>query len=230
MAPRLTFLLAPGRLPWSVFQADRDSNNNSSVGNKQQPQRAAWQLALPADYSNKFTDYLFTTLRKSIDQAAKNVQAYFDYPNEMFQELHSHVANCRRNAQLYLANPICDEILRKIQQLMQNTADQQTSLLSSSSPLLANTARHSPIVLVGNEGSGKTTILAQVFSQSQDWFEPGGYRSNYSRSPLWSAAKSFERRQFFVRNLRAIFETLREASYSFKRFRLCSLEQPHFRI
>lgn len=158
-----------------MFQADRDTNNNSSVGNKQQPQaRPAWQLSLPADYSNKFTDYLFNTLRKSIDQAAKNVQAYFDYPNEMFQELHSHVANCRRNAQLYLANSVSDEILRKIQQLIQTTADQQTSLLSSS-PLLANTARHSPIVLVGNEGTGKTTILAQVFSQSQDWFEPGAY-------------------------------------------------------
>lgn len=167
-----------------MFQADRDTNNNSSVGNKQQPPatRAAWQLSLPADYSNKFTDYLFNTLRKSIDQAAKNVQAYFDYPNEMFQELHSHVANCRRNAQLYLANPVSSETLRKIQQLMQTTADQQTSLLSSSSPLLANTARHSPIVLVGQEGTGKTTILAQVFSQSQNWFEPGEYPL---RMPFW---------------------------------------------
>lgn len=110
------------------------------------------------------------------------MQAYFDHPNEMFQELHSHVANCRRNAQHYLANPVGDEILRKIAQLMQNTADQQTSLLSSSSPLLANSARHSPIVLVGNEGTGKTTILAQVFSQSQNWFEPGWYFHNFGIS------------------------------------------------
>lgn len=86
------------------------------------------------------------------------------------------MANCRRNAQLYLANPVGDEILRKIQQLMQSTAaDQQTSLLASSSPLLVNSARHSPIVLIGNEGTGKTTILAQVFSQSQNWFELGAH-------------------------------------------------------
>lgn len=56
---------------------------------------------------------------------------------------------------------------------MQNTADQQTSLLSSSSPLLLNSARHSPIVLIGNEGTGKSTILAQVFSQCPNWFDSG---------------------------------------------------------
>ena len=58
---------------------------------------------------------------------------------------------------------------------MQITTDQQTSLqLSSSNPLLAqNTARHSPIVIVGSEGTGKSTILSQVFFECQNWFEPG---------------------------------------------------------
>ena len=170
------------RLPWSVFQAsDRDTNNNNNIGNKQTQnssltasQAKSWQLKLTSEYNNKFTDYLFNTLRKSIEQAAKHVQSYFDYPNELFHELHSHIANCKKYANFYLSNPISNDILIKLQHLIQITdQQQQTSLLSSTNLMLSNTARHSPIVIVGSEGSGKTTILSKVFLECENWFEKG---------------------------------------------------------
>lgn len=163
------------RLPWSIFQPDRDTNNNKQ-NLTTTPIKVAnsWQLNIPNDYSNKFTDHLFNTLKKSIEQAAKCVQTYFDYPNELFHELHSHIVNCRRNAQSVQTNFLVDEILIKIQQIMQNaiTDHQQTA---SSSPLLAQntSAKHSPIILVGSEGTGKSTVLAQVYSQVDQWFESG---------------------------------------------------------
>lgn len=176
------FIIFYFRLPWSIFQSDRDTNNNNNVNDKQSNsnQQSNWQLNLPTDYRNKFTDNLFNTLRKSIEEAAKKVQAYFDYPNELFHELHSHVANCRLRANSILPNTVIFEILSSIQKIMQISIDQQQQqqnssiILSSNSPILTqSTARHAPIVVIGGEGSGKSTILAQVFFECENWFHSG---------------------------------------------------------
>lgn len=72
---------------------------------------------------------------------------------EVFKEALIHLALCR---QILDSKTESDEYSTTIEHIK--------------SVMLSSTSRHGPIILLGGHGSGKTSLLTSIFSQSEVWF------------------------------------------------------------
>lgn len=114
---------------------------------------------MPSEYLNRFGDTVLSALKRSIDDQLN--QAPFEYPAEVINESHSHLCNCRQiTASIGVSQSLDADCapLRTVQKMM--TA-------------AAKAARHTPIVVVGADGVGKSTLLSQIFTHSTEWLVGG---------------------------------------------------------
>ncbi len=114
---------------------------------------------LPGDYIEKFGETLLRCLKSSIEKQING--NLFEYPAEIIRESHSHLCNFRRVMSAIGVSQSIDSDCAPLLQI-------QKLIVSANS-----TPRHAPIVVIGKEGVGKSTLLSQVFTYSTEWLVGG---------------------------------------------------------
>lgn len=125
-------------------------------------------------------DCVLRSLRSGATSAALHSGPYSLAGHELLAELHSHVANCRRRlraiglSQSLEAQPA---VVLQVQRLIGADGAPSQPSIASASVLPAPPSRHPPIILVGTQGSGKSTILSRVFAYCADWLPAGMFKT-----------------------------------------------------
>ena len=121
-------------------------------------------------------DCVLRSLRSSAAAAVHHTGPYSLACHELLAELHSHVANCRRRlraiglSQSLEAQPA---VVMQVQRLIGADGSPPQPSIATASALPAAPSRHPPIIVVGKQGSGKSTVLSQVFAYCADWLPAG---------------------------------------------------------
>jgi hypothetical protein len=147
---------------------------------KKRAHRLPWQSQTEDTRWNSYITQLGDTVLHSLQAgamvASEHNAAYSRLGSELLAELHSHVTNCRRRlrsiglSQSLEAQP---SIVLHVQRLICADSGPNALSLAASSKLPAAPSRHPPIIVVGAQGSGKSTVLSQVFVHCADWLPTG---------------------------------------------------------
>lgn len=84
--------------------------------------------------------------------------------DEVVREAQSHLSNVHR----VITRLSCQTRMTSASTTGDHPLSQIRKIVCQS---VSEVARHSPIIVCGDPGSGKTSLLSQVFTQSQEWLE-----------------------------------------------------------
>lgn len=143
------------------------ASNDCRLPWKSQTEETQWNA-----YIGQLGDTVLHSLQTGAAAASEHNAAYSRLGSELLAELHSHVTNCRRRLRsigLSQSLEVQPSTVLHIQRLI--CAD--SGLSTTSSTMAATASRHPPIVVVGAQGSGKSTVLSQVFVHCADWLPTG---------------------------------------------------------
>ncbi|XP_019876166.2 protein qui-1 [Aethina tumida] len=105
-------------------------------------------------YLNKFKNSIFHKIKALVQKSLEEepvLKSRKKIVEENFQENITHLTTCYEEIEKDYTNT---EIFDKIKQVVENT----------------NKTRHNPILIYGNQGSGKTSLLQSLYRNFENWF------------------------------------------------------------
>jgi hypothetical protein len=102
------------------------------------------------EFKNRVLNKLKGLIKKSLDDEPE-LKSKKKIVEENFQENITHLTLCYEDINIDFSN---SEILEKIKQIVQNNT----------------TVRHNPILIYGNPGSGKTSLIQTIYRNFEKWF------------------------------------------------------------
>ncbi|RWS11910.1 hypothetical protein B4U79_00657, partial [Dinothrombium tinctorium] len=146
-------------IPWNNLSENRNEISAASPCTLA-PSSNACIPSLPSEYITKFGETLRQNLIDSIEYSLPKIVSYFGYWPEIISESHSHLCNCRKLMMCFGVSQSLDTDCAPLLQVQK---------LMTSASFDKSLTKHAPIIVVGAEGVGKSTLLSQIFTYCAEW-------------------------------------------------------------